>query len=264
MARELLRGRTHSHGTSPRASPAQQHAVLHLPCSTSCSPSKACRRPSTPFIICTFRSLPPQLRSPAYARPRGLPGVPCAAQVVTRCQIRVRRSQIPARLCVSPSAASYLGGEPGCPSYCGALRSSSDVTGWGVWNYRARRKAQVSLLPCFSDGYGAVPDAHLPHMHPNYLLDSQNAAAPGAHAALPRAALARNVLRAGERDARRQVLRAAGLMCLPGLLAAAGTRAHAPRAHVPVCRAWLPEVLRRAAQLVGYDRVGGLELPRTS
>ena len=30
------------------------------------------------------------------------------------------------------------------------------------------------------------------------------------------------------------------------------------------CRAWLPELLRRAAQLVGYDRVGGLKLPRTS
>ena len=38
VARELLRGRSHSHGTSPRASPAQQHAVLHLPCSTPCSP----------------------------------------------------------------------------------------------------------------------------------------------------------------------------------------------------------------------------------
>ena len=56
---------------------------------------------------------------------------------------------------------TYLYAEPGCPRYCGVLRSSSDMTGWGVWNYRARRKAQVSLLPCFSDGYGAVSDAHL-------------------------------------------------------------------------------------------------------
>ena len=55
-------------------------------------------------------------------------------------------------------------------------------------------------------------------MHPNYLLDSQNAAAPGARAALPRAALARNVLRAGGRDARRQVLRAAGLLDRPARL----------------------------------------------
>ena len=178
----------------------------------------------------------------------------CASQLTPPLTVRLHMRVKP----------TYLHAEPGCPSCCGVLRSSSDMTGWGVWNYRARRKAQVSLRSCCADGHGAVSDAHLPHMHPNYLLDSQNAAAPGARAALPRAALARNVLRAGGRDARRQVLRAAGLMCLPGLLAAAGTRAHAPRAHVPVCRAWLPEVLRRAAQLVGYDRVGGLELPRTS
>ena len=106
------------------------------------------------------------------------------------------------------------------------------MTGWGVWNYRARRKAQVSLLPCFADGYGAVPDAHLPHMHPNYLLDSQNAAAPGAHAALPRAALARNVLRAGERDARRQVLRAAGLLDSSARLGQQEAGAHAPRREI--------------------------------
>ena len=56
---------------------------------------------------------------------------------------------------------TYLYAEPGCPRYCGVLRSSSDMTGWGVWNYRARRKAQVSLRSCCADGHGAVSDAHL-------------------------------------------------------------------------------------------------------
>ena len=56
---------------------------------------------------------------------------------------------------------TYPSAEPGCPSYCGVLRSSSDMTGWGVWNYRARRKAQVSLHSCCADGHDAVSDAYL-------------------------------------------------------------------------------------------------------
>ena len=58
---------------------------------------------------------------------------------------------------------TYLYAEPGCPSYCGVLRNSSDMTGWGVWNYRARRKAQVSLLSSCAGGHNAVPGAHLAH-----------------------------------------------------------------------------------------------------
>ena len=65
------------------------------------------------------------------------------------------------RLCAGPSGVSHLGAEPGCPSCCGVLRSSSDMTGWGVWNYRARRKAQVSVRSCCADGHGAVSDANM-------------------------------------------------------------------------------------------------------
>ena len=65
------------------------------------------------------------------------------------------------RLCAGPSGVSHLGAEPGCSSCCGVLRSSSDMTGWGVWNYRARRKAQVSLRSCCADGHGAVSDANM-------------------------------------------------------------------------------------------------------
>ena len=67
------------------------------------------------------------------------------------------------RLCAGPSGVSHLGAEPGCPSCCGVLRSSSDMTRWGVWNYRARRKAQVSLRSRCADGHDAVPGAHLAH-----------------------------------------------------------------------------------------------------
>ena len=70
------------------------------------------------------------------------------------------------------------------------------------------------------------------HIHPNYLLDSWGAAALGAHAALPRAALARNVLRAGGRDARRQVLRAAGLLDRSARLGQQEAGAHAPRREI--------------------------------
>ena len=67
------------------------------------------------------------------------------------------------RLCAGPPGVSHLGAEPGCPSCCGVLRSSSDMTRWGVWNYRARRKAQVSLLSSCAGGHNAVPGAHLAH-----------------------------------------------------------------------------------------------------
>ena len=77
-----------------RAIPFTRYVSARIPCPASCcappsllntmlTPQRR-RHPSTQDHQQISASLPPPLRSPAHARPRGLPGVPCTAQVVTR------------------------------------------------------------------------------------------------------------------------------------------------------------------------------------
>ena len=46
----------------------------------------------------------------------------CASQLTSPLTVRLHMRVKP----------TYLHAEPGCPSCCGVLRSSSDMTGWGV------------------------------------------------------------------------------------------------------------------------------------
>ena len=107
---------------------------------------------------------------------------------------------------------TYLGGEPGCSSSCKrcAARRVWDQLG-GLELPRTSQDAGKAPFLLRNRSLCFLRGSHL-HTHPNYLLAPQNAGAPGTQAALPRAALACNVLRAGGCEPRRRVLRAAGLL----------------------------------------------------
>ena len=109
---------------------------------------------------------------------------------------------------------TYLGGEPGCSSSCEhcAARRIWDQMG-GLELPRTSQDAGKAPFLLRNRSLCYLCGSHL-HTHPNYLLAPQNAVAPGTQAALPRTALACNVLRAGGCEARRQVLPAAGLLDL--------------------------------------------------
>ena len=122
---------------------------------------------------------------------------------------------------------------------------------------RAHPLPSIMLCSTFLAQHHAHPSEAPPSFNPRSPADFRSLPPPVAHPAHTRPRGLPGVPCAAQVVARWPDLREATADAPPAVRGAFGRV-------LSGCRAWLPELLRRAAQLVRCDRVGSLELPRTS